>query len=58
MNSRMSIHDVVEVSTSICTKPAFMARDIIIKTKDGSTIEVTLFSDDVSKLEIKHANEG
>ena len=58
MNSRMSIHDVVEVSTSICSGPTFMARDIIIKTKNGSVFELTIFCDDLSKVEIKHANEG
>jgi len=54
----MSIHDVMEVSTSISTGPTFRARDIIIKTKDGSVFELTIFCDDLSKVEIKHANEG
>lgn len=58
MNGRMSIHDVVEVSTSISTGPAFKARDIFIKTRDGSVFELTIFCDDLSKVEIKHANEG
>jgi hypothetical protein len=49
---------VVGVKTSTNTFPDFNTLDIIVTTSDGSTIEVTLFSNDISKLEIKHANEG
>jgi hypothetical protein len=58
MNGRMNIHDVVGVKTSTSTFPNFNTLEIIVTTSDGSTIEVTLFSDDISKLEIKHANEN
>lgn len=58
MNGRMSIHDVVGVKTSTNEFPTFKTLDIIVTTADGSTFEITLFSDDLSKLEIKHANEG
>jgi hypothetical protein len=58
MNGRMSIHDVVGVKTSTHNEPTYKSLDIVIKTADGSTFELVLFADDISKLEIKHANEG
>jgi len=58
MNGRMNIHDVVGVKTSTREFPTFKTLDIVVTTADGSTFEITLFSDDLSKLEIKNADEG
>ena len=57
MNGRMSIHDVVGVKTSTHNYPTYKTLDINVRTADGSTFELVLFTDDISKVEIKNADE-